>query len=141
MKIINSQVRHIAPDVASSNDPRTRGLAWRHKAVAQAKKIAHKRERAMMRQLASKELLQEHLVTIAEKREAARCARENAYFDLMRKLTKPRCKHKSRVVQPSLNQQCVELPVGQTRCEIRIEYMVAGEHRESALLASCANYD
>lgn len=137
MKIINSRVLNVAPDIASSNDPRCRGWAWKPKAIAQAKKIARKRERALLRQLASKELLQEQLVTIAEKREAARIEREDAYFNLMRKMTKQSRKHASRAKQQS-HSQFDELPTGNGRKEFRIEYVVAGELRESALLASCA---
>jgi hypothetical protein len=137
MKIINSPVRNVSPDIESSNDPRSRGWASKPKAIAAAKKIARKRERAMLRPLATKELLQEHLVTIAEQRAAARFEREYAYYDLMRKLTRPSRKHTSRAKQHK-PAYCVDLPIGETRLEFRIEYVVAGERCESALLASCA---
>lgn len=137
MKIINSPVRNVSPDIESSNDPRSRGWASKPKAIAQAKKIARKRERAMLRPLATKELLREHLVTVSEQRAAARFEREYAYYDLMRKLTRQSRKHASRAKQHK--PECgVELPIGEIRVEIRIEYVVAGERRESALLASCA---
>lgn len=137
MKIINSPVRNVSPDIESSNDPRSRGWASKPKAIAAAKKIARKRERAMLRPLATKELLQEHLVTVAEKRAAARFEREYAYYDLMRKLTRPSRKHTSRAKRHN-PAYCVDLPIGETRLEFRIEYVVAGERCESALLASCA---
>ncbi len=140
MKIINSPVRNVSPDVESSNDPRSRGWASKPKAIAQAKKIARKRERAMLRPLAMKELLREHLVTAAEQQAAARFEREYAYFDLMRKLARSSRKHSSRAKRQKPD-HCVDLSSGETRLEIRIEYMVAGERRESALLASCATDD
>lgn len=140
MKIINSPVRNVSPDIESSNDPRSRGWSSKPKAIAQAKKIARKRERALLRHLATKELLQEHLVTIAEQREKARFERTYAYYDLMRRLTRPSRKHASRAKQQK-PEHCVELSSGGTRLEFRIEYVVAGERRESALLASCATDD
>lgn len=140
MKIINSPVRNIAHDSASSNDPRVRGWASKPKAVAQAKKIARKRERAILRQLAIRELLQEQIVVIAEKREAARFEREYAYFDLMRRLTSNRSKRTS-----SAKRRHVDLfdthPADNTRLEVRIEYTVTGAQREPMLLASCAAID
>ena len=132
MKIINSPVRNVSPE--------SRSWASKSKAIAQAKKIARKRERAMLRPLATKELLGEHLATVAEQREAARFERSYAYFDLMRRLTRPSRKHTSRAKQQK-PEQCVELSSGGTRLEFRIEYLVAGERRESALLASCATDD
>ena len=137
MKIINSPVRNVSPDIESSNDPRSRGWSSKPKGIAQAKKIARKRERAMLRHLATEELRQEQVVAIAEKREVARFEREFAYYDLMRKLTRQSRKHASRAKQHK--PECgVEFPIGKIRVEIRIEYVVAGERRESALLASCA---
>ena len=138
MKIINSPVRNIAPDSATSNDLRVRGWATKPKAIAQAKKIARKRERAMLRQLATKELVQEQIVVIAEKREAARIERENAYSDLMRRLTSQRSKRTSSANQRHVGQYATQ-PVENPRLEVRIEY--PGAQRTYGLLASCATYD
>lgn len=138
MKIINSPVRSIAPDSATSNDPRVRGWASKPKAIAQAKKIARKRERAMLRQLAARELLQEHIVVIAEKREAARIEREYAYFDLMHRLTSQRSKRTSSANRRHAGQYATQ-PVENPRLEVRIEY--PGAQHTSGLLASCATYD
>jgi hypothetical protein len=82
MKIINSPVRNVSPDTCISNDPRVRGYARLPKAIAQAKKTARKRERAMLRQLASRELLQEQVVVNAEMLEEARLEREYACTQL-----------------------------------------------------------
>lgn len=139
MKIINSPVRNIAHDSASSNDPRVRGWARKPKAVSQAKKIARKRERASLRQLAARELLQEQIIATAERREASRVEREAAYSDLMRRLTGNRNKRTSSFARrrgPSEKQ-----PTDKSRLEVRIEYTAAGAERKPMLLASCAAVD
>lgn len=140
MKIINSPVRNIAHDSASSNDPRVRGWARKPKAIAQAKKIARKRERAMLRQLAARELLQEQIIMIAEKRETARIERENAYFELMRRLTSKRSKRTSSAKRRHAG-QAETFPTENTRFEVRIAYTATGAMGAPMLLASCAAID
>lgn len=140
MKIINSSVRNIAHDSASSNSPRVMGLARKPKAIAQAKKIARKRERAMLRQLAARELLQEQTIVIAEKRETKRIERENAYFELMFRLTSKRSKGTSSAKRRHAD-PCETFHTETSRVEVRIEYTATGAKREPMLLASCASID
>lgn len=140
MKIINSPVRNIAHDSASSNDPRVRGWARKPKAIAQDKKIARKRERAMLRQLAARELLQEQIIVIAEKRDTERNERENAYFELMRRLTSNRSKHTSSAKRRHAGQS-ETFPAETSRVEVRVEYTATGSKRKPMLLASCAAID
>lgn len=140
MKIINSPVRNVAHDSWSSNDPRVRGWARKPKAIAQAKKIARKRERAMLRQLAARELLQEQIIVIAEKRETARIERESAYFDLMNRLTSTRGKRTSGAKQHDAR-RAKRISTNANRVEVRIAYAATGAMGEPMLLASCAAID
>lgn len=140
MKIINSPVRNISPEILAVNDPFIRGMARKAKAIAEAKKIARRRERALLRPLAEKELLQAHLEDVAEKREADRHAREYAYSNLMRKVQRSSRRHAKRA-RPSNRHQPVEFTGGENRLEFHVECMVDGEKRVSALLASCALYE
>lgn len=137
MKIINSPVRNIT---VSSIDPRVRGWARKHKAVAQAKKVARKRERAMLRQLAAREHLQEQIILIAEKRESAWIKRENAYYELMNRLTSIRS-NRAQSAKQSHVCQSEKFPTETSRLEVRIEYTTTEAKREPMLLASCAAID
>lgn len=141
MKIINSIVRNVTPDIVSLNDPRIRGMARRPKAIVQAKKIARKRERAMLRQLAAKEYLQDQLAVIAEKREAARIERETAYSNLMHRMKQDRKSKRLFSAKQRHAILCTDLSVEETWLEARIECTVTGAQRERVLLASCAAID
>lgn len=76
MGIINSPVRR--PDLGYFLSPTTKP-----KHLAMAKKIVRKQERARMRLLARQDLIQEHLMDLAEKKEQERFERTWAYRQMM----------------------------------------------------------
>lgn len=135
MKIINSNVPQVIQNFWE--------LSQKPKAIAASKTIARKRDRARMRLLATKELQQEQLADMAEKKEEARMERERAYHDLMRKVSQSSRRQESR--RKSFKRRAAKvqdqdydylLHIG----EPRLDFSVQQSNGENGyrLLASCA---
>lgn len=95
MGIINSPVRRI--DLGHFLSANTKA-----KHLAASKKIVRKQERARLRQQARRDLIQDHLLDLAEKKEQARLEREMVYQQLMDKFVGKKHTRRDRAhrVQP-----------------------------------------
>lgn len=140
MKIINSPVRNVVPDTMKSDAPYGWSLARKAKAIADAKTIARRRERALLRPLVAKELLQERLADMAEKREADRIEREMAYSIFMRKVKRSSRRH-AESLRKAAAKEAMATACGESRVAFRVERIAENGERVSALLASCALQD
>lgn len=134
MKLINSPVRNVAPDTTHLISRRSFRMASKPHSIAAEKKIARKRERAMLRNLADKELLQELHLDNQEKRERAAYERTYAYQVLMNNLSRYGRKHSSRKNRNNSVHRAVE--VEEKRLEYRVN--VLDEMGNPKLVASCA---
>ncbi|MDO9236206.1 MAG: hypothetical protein Q7U28_09275 [Aquabacterium sp.] len=125
MKIINSPVRSTDLELVAC-------YCSKPKTLAAAKKIVRKQERARLRQQARLDLIQDHLVSLAEKVEQNRLDREKVFENLMRKaMSKNRPRNRNTVnVQPE--------PYFNDRFEFRIMKQSNTGERDFAVLASCA---
>lgn len=130
MHIVNSPVAPANPDFIFG------GSCLGPKAVAEAKQIARKRDRARLREWTNSMLRGYALEQIEEEKEKARVERESAYQDLMARLNRSSRKHVKRARRTTA--AAFFIPPSQDRVTITMQRVNATGERELAVLASCA---
>jgi phenylpyruvate tautomerase PptA (4-oxalocrotonate tautomerase family) len=137
MKTINSALRRVSPDTFGFASARVPGPARLPKAIAEAKHIARKRDRARLKTWVAQEVTQLHCDVAAEKQERALGERMLAYQNLIERVTDSSRKHTTRAKVESDPFHTFWTGVEQ-RVQISINQANAGGQQEIAVLASCA---